>query len=160
MYKSRSKVVRIFNDIKLSWSKFKKLFCGARIKLQSDKKIQDLVSIYNEYTIRQRHLQTLMKGICKIINNIALPIMSSLFLFREKVHNILNFQILSKSLKRKVRNTLETVSYTSPFFCANLLESYKSRISLHAFIAKWRKWNAEICECRLRKHDRGKLGFI
>ena len=153
-------MVRTFKDIKLSWSKLKKLLYRATIKLQSDKKIQDLVSIYKEYIIRQRNLQTLMKGICKIINNIALPIMSSLFLFREKVHNILNFQILSNSLKRKVRYTLETVSYTSPFFSANLLQSYKSRISLHAFIAKWRKWNAEICECRLRKHDRGKLGFI
>ena len=44
-----------------------------------------------------------MMEIYKIINNIVLPIMNSLFLFRESVRNIRDFQILSTSAKKTVR---------------------------------------------------------
>ena len=58
----------------------------------------------------KKKLQTLMIKIYKIINNIAPPIMNSLFLFRENVHNIRNFQILSNNTKKTVKYGFETVS--------------------------------------------------
>ena len=45
---------------------------------------KSLVSNHNEITIHQRNLQVLMTEIYKIINHIALPIMSSLFEIRVK----------------------------------------------------------------------------
>ena len=51
-------------------------------------------------------MQTLWIEIYKIINNIALPIMNSLFLFRENEH-----QIISNSTETTVRHGLETVLY-------------------------------------------------
>ena len=51
-------------------------------------------------------MQTLWIEIYKIINNIARPIMNSLFLFRENEH-----QIISNSTETTVRHGLETVLY-------------------------------------------------
>ena len=84
--------------------------------------------------------------------------MNSLFFFRENVHKIRNFQILSNDKKKTVRYGFETVSYRSPFLWANLPQDYKSQTSLHAFKAKRRKWNAEIC--RIYKRYEVNLGFI
>ena len=79
-------------------------------------------------------MQTLWIEIYKIINNIALPIMNSLFLFRENEH-----QIISNSTKPTVRHGLETVLYWSPFIWANLPQICKSQTSLHAFKGRIRK---------------------
>ena len=46
--------------------------------------LKSLLSNHNEITIHQRNLQVLMTEIYKIINHIALPIMSSLFEIRVK----------------------------------------------------------------------------
>ena len=47
-----------------------------------------------------------------------------------------------------------------PSYGQILPQDYKSQNSSHAFKGKIRKWNAEICECRLLKHYEGNLGFI
>ena len=54
-----------------------------------------------------------MIKIYNIMNNIAPPFMTHLFSFRENVHDIWNFQILSNSIHKKVRSGLETVLYLS-----------------------------------------------
>ena len=50
--------------------------------------------------------------------------MNSLFFFRENVHKIRNFQILSNNKKKTVRYGFETVSHRSPFLWANLPQDY------------------------------------
>ena len=101
-----------------------------------------------------------MIEIYEIIDNITPLIIDSLFLFRENVHNIRNFQIVSSSTNKTVRYRFETVSYRSLFLWGNLPQDYKSQTSLIVFKAKLRNWNAGICECRLCKHYEGNLGFI
>ena len=64
---------------------------------------KSLVSNHNEITIHQRNLQALMTEIYKIINHIALPIMSSLLEVRENTHNTRYFQVLSSESRRTVK---------------------------------------------------------
>ena len=87
---------------------------------------QDLISNYKECIIHERNAQILLIEIYKIFNNIAPPNIGSLFLSRENVHNIRNFQILSNSTKKRVGYGLETVSYRSSVLWANLPPEYKS----------------------------------
>ena len=54
---------------------------------------------------------SLMIEIYKIINQIAPPIMNSLFVFRENMHNVRNYQILSSNTRKTVRYSFETISY-------------------------------------------------
>ena len=96
----------------------------------------------------------------KIIHQIAPPIMNSLFVFRENMHNIRNYKILSNNVRKTVRHALETILYRSPFLWANLLQEYKSQKSLSAFKKKIRQWNGEICVCRLCKVYKPNIGFI
>ena len=100
-----------------------------------------------------------MSELYKSINKIAPPVMNFLFLFRENVHNIRTFQILSNSTNKTVSYDL-TVLYRSPFSGTNLLQGYKSKTSLHVIKVKIRKWNAENSACRLCKHFEGNLSFI
>ena len=70
---------------------------------------KSLLSNHNEITIHQRNLQVLMTEIYKIINHIALPIMSCLLEIRENTHNTRYFQVLSNESRRTVNYVLETV---------------------------------------------------
>ena len=85
-----------------------------------------LLNKFNEFSVHQRNLQTLMIELYKIIHQIAPPIMNSLFVFRENTHNIRNYQILSNNVRKTVRYGLETKLYKSLLFLANLPQEYKS----------------------------------
>ena len=98
-----------------------------------------LLNKFNEFSVHQRNLQTLMIELYKIIHQIAPPIMNSLFVFRENTHNIRNYQILSNNVRKTVRYGLETILYRSPFLWANLPQEYKLQKSLSApFFAQQR----------------------
>ena len=56
-----------------------------------------LLDKFNEFSVHQRNLQTLMIELYKITHQIVPPIMNSLFVFHENLHNIRNFQILSNN---------------------------------------------------------------
>ena len=113
-----------------------------------------------EFSIHQRHLQTLMIELYKIIHQIAPPIMNPLFIFRENTHNICYYQILSNNVRKTVRYGLKNILYRSPFLWPNLPQEYKSQKSLSAFKRKIRQWNGEICVCRLCKVYEPNIGFI
>ena len=53
-----------------------------------------------------------MIEIYKIVNQITPLIMNSLFAFRENVHNIRNYQIISNNIRKTVRYGLETVFHS------------------------------------------------
>ena len=61
---------------------------------------KSLLSNHNEITIHQRNLQVLMTEICKIIEQIAPPILSSLSEISENTHNTRYFQVLSNESRR------------------------------------------------------------
>ena len=96
----------------------------------------------------------------KITHQIAPPIMNSLFVFHDNMHNIRNHHILSKDIRKTVRYDLETILYRSPFLWANLPQEYKLQKSISAFKRKIRQWNSEICVCRLSKFYKPNIGFI
>ena len=81
---------------------------------------KSLLSNHNEITIHQRNLQVSMTEIYKIINQIAPPIMSSLFEICENTHNTRYSQVLSNESRRTVNYGLETICYRPPFLWANL----------------------------------------
>ena len=119
-----------------------------------------LLNKFNEFSVHQRNLQTLMIELYKIIHQIAPPIMNSLFVFRENTHNIRNYQILSNNVRKTVRYGLETIFCRSHFLWANLPQAYKLQKSLSAFKRKMRQWNGEICVSRLCKVYEPNIGFI
>ena len=97
---------------------------------------KSLLSNHNEITIHQRNLQVLMTEIYKIINHIALPIMSCVLEIRENTHNTRYFQVLSNESRRTLSYCLETICYRAPFLWANLLPEYKLANSLNIFKRK------------------------
>ena len=105
---------------------------------------KSLVSNHNELTIHQRNMQILMTEIYKVINDIALPIMSSLFEIRENIHNTRYFQVLSNE---------------SPLL-ANLPPQYKPAKFLNIFKRKIKKWKGKNCPCRLCKTYIRELCYI
>ena len=70
--------------------------------------LKSLLSNHNEITIHQRNLQVLMTEIYKIINHIALPIISYLFEIRENTHNTRYFQVHSNESRRTINYGLES----------------------------------------------------
>ena len=97
---------------------------------------KSLLLNHNEITIHQRNLQVLMTEIYEIINQIALPIMSSLFEIRENTHNTRYFQVLSNESSRTGNYGLQTICYRAPFLWANLPPEYKLTNSLNIFKRK------------------------
>ena len=65
--------------------------------------------------LHQRNLQVLMTEIRKIINHIALPVMSSLFEINENTYNTRHFQVLSNESRRSVKYGLGTICCRAPF---------------------------------------------
>ena len=72
----------------------------------------------------------------KIINRIALPMMSSLFEIREITHNTRYFQVLSNESRRTINYGLETICYITPFLRTNPPQEYKLANSLNIFKRK------------------------
>ena len=92
-----------------------------------------LLDKYNELSIHQRNLQTLMIELYKIIHQIAPPIINSLFVFCENTHNIRIYQILPNNVRKTVRYALKTFLYRSLFLWASLPQEYKLQKCLNAF---------------------------
>ena len=66
-----------------------------RISYKDQKtRYQNLLETHNELTVHQRNLQVLMTEINKIVNDVAPPIMKSLFLSFEVTHILEIFQVL------------------------------------------------------------------
>ena len=76
-------------------------------------------------TIHQRNLELLMIEVSKIINGYAPPIMDNLFIFRENVNNLRNFQIIQNKNKK---TGSETISYRTSLLWANLQRNTDSQI--------------------------------
>ena len=115
---------------------------------------------HHDFSILQRNLQVLMTEIYKIVNDIAPPIMNSLFTFRLNQHNLRNFQELSTEKRNAANYGLETVTYRAPVLWAKLPSEYKLAGSLTAFKSKIKSWKCEICACRLCKEYQLSLGYI
>ena len=64
---------------------------------------ETLLRNINDITVQQRNLQILLTEVCKIIKGEAPAIMKNLFIFREKIHNIRNSQIIANENKNTVR---------------------------------------------------------
>ena len=71
-----------------------------------------------------------MTEVYKIVKGEALAIMKNIFIFRENIHNIKNFQIIGNENKNTVRYGLETIYYRTPYLWASLPEEYKQHISV------------------------------
>ena len=56
----------------------------------------------------------------KIFNGFALRIMENLVVFRENVHNIRNFQVISNKNINTKKYGLETICHGTPFLWVNL----------------------------------------
>ena len=121
---------------------------------------KSLLSNHDEITINQRNLQVLITEIYKIINDIAPPIISSLFEILENTHNTRYFQVLSNESRRIVNYGLETIRYRAPFLWANLPPEYKLANSLNVLKRKIKNWKGENCPCRLCKTYVRELGYI
>ena len=78
-----------------------------------------------DITVHQRNLEVLVTEVYKIINWEAPAIMRNLFIFREKICNIRNFQIIANEDKSTVRYVLETICYRTHYLWASFPEEYK-----------------------------------
>ena len=72
---------------------------------------ETLLQNINDITVHQRNLQILMTEVYKIIKGEAPAIMKNLFIFRENIHNIRNFQIIANENKTTVRYGLDTIYF-------------------------------------------------
>ena len=86
-----------------------------------------------DITVHQRNLQILITEVYKIIKGEAAAIMKNLFMSRENVHNIRNFQIIANENKKTGTYGLETMCYRTPYLWASLLEEYKHQNSVGKF---------------------------
>ena len=77
-----------------------------------------------------------MAEVYKIIKGEPPTIMKNLFLFRENIHNIRNFQIIANENKNTVRYGLETICYRIPYLWVSLPEKYKRQNSVGKFKEK------------------------
>ena len=63
---------------------------------------ETLLQNYKDITVHQRNLQILMIEVYKIFKREVLAIMKKLYIFRENIHNIRNFQIIANENKNTV----------------------------------------------------------
>ena len=98
---------------------------------------------------KQRNLQVLMNVIYKILNDIAPPIMKSLFQFR-----------INQYKRNTVIYGLEILTYRVPAIQTKLSPKYVHVTSLDEFKPKIKSWKCEICPCRLCKNYKPNLGYI
>ena len=121
---------------------------------------ETLLQNINDITVHQINLQILMTEVYKIIKAEAPAITKNLFIFRENIHNIKNFQIIANENKNTVRYGLDTICYRTPYLWASLPEEYKHLNSVRKFKEKIKKWKCETCVCRLCRTYEQNLGFI
>ena len=86
--------------------------------------------------------------------------MKNLFIFRENIHNVRNFQIIANENKNTVRYSLEAICYRTPYLCAILPEENKNENSVAKFKEKIKNWKCETCICGLCSTYEQKLRFI
>ena len=120
------------------------------------------ITYNDQQTVLNLSYQITMKSLYtkETLNDIAPPIMSSLFEIRENTHNTRYFQVLSNESRRTVNYDLETICYRAPFLWANLPPEYKLANSLNIFKRKIKNWKRENCPCRLCKTYVRELGYI
>ena len=66
-----------------------------------------------------------MNEIYKMVNDVALPIMKSIFQFRLNQYNLRSFQELSTEIRNTVNYVLETLTHRAPTIWAKL-DKFKS----------------------------------
>ena len=74
---------------------------------------------YNDFSVHQVNLQTVMKEICKSINQNSPPVMNLLIVIRENAFSICNYQVLSSNDRGTVRYGLPTILYSLFFMWRN-----------------------------------------
>ena len=113
------------------------------ITVDKESDFQTLLENRNQRTIHQRNLPALMIEVYKIIEGYAPPIMENLLVFRENVHNIRNFQVISKKYIKTARNGLEIIRHRTPFW-ANLPIDIKLATSLSDFKTKMKRLEMQL----------------
>ena len=125
---------------------------------ETNKEFQQILREKNETTIHQKNLQVLMTEVYKIVNDIASPIINSLFNFRTNIHNIRKFQGIFTENRKTVKYGIETATYRAPFLWANLQSEYRTAKSLDELKSKIKTWKCDFCPCRLCKNYIQNLG--
>ena len=69
-----------------------------------------------------------MNEFYKIVKREALTIMKNLFISRENIHNVRNFQIIANENNNTVTFGLETICYRTPYLWVSLPEEINIRI--------------------------------
>ena len=77
-----------------------------------------------------------MTEIHKIVNDVAPPIMKSLFQLHLNQYNLINFQELSIEIRNTVKYVLETLTYSEPAIWAKFPSTYVLATSLDKFESK------------------------
>ena len=118
--------------------------------------------LQNNREIRSHHknIQSLMIEIFKIKNELAPPIMDSMFERRNEPYNFRNFQEFLTKKKRTVYYGLETFIYRSPQLWSLVPENIKEVDSLEIFKREVKNWICDDCPCRLRKPYLQNIGFL
>ena len=120
----------------------------------------NLLQRNNDLSIHHRNIQCLMIEIFKIKNNLAPPIMTTMFTERENHYNLRHFQEFVTKRKRTTRYGLETLSYRSPKLWTMLQEKLKNLTSLNLSKSNIKQWICNECPCRLCRQYIPNLGFI
>ena len=132
--------------------------------------------IYNDYelpfdiilednkqkSIHEKEIQLLNQAIeiYKFQAGLTPPIMSDLFVTRENIYNLRNFQELEYSLKRTVKFGTETISYRGPQIWNLIPERLRTLETLNKFKKEIKSWKCDACPCRMCKTYIQRVGFI
>ena len=121
---------------------------------------ESLLQNYKEICSHHKNIQSLKIDILKIKNELAPPIMDSMFERRNKSYNLHNFQQFFTEIKLTVHYDLETLSYWSPQLWSLLPENIKEVQSFEIFKRKVKNWIFNDCLCRLCKPYLQNIGFL
>ena len=100
------------------------------LRLVLDDHVSDFEALLrrsNDVSYHHRNIQMLMVEFYKIKNELAPPIMDSMFNRRNITYNFRNLQEFQSEIKRTVFNGLETLSYRAPQLWTLLPEEFKQR---------------------------------
>ena len=132
-----------------------------RIILNDDiNNFETLLQNNNDICNHHKNIQTMMIEIFKIENELAPPIMESMFEKRPTNYSLRNFQEFLTERKRTVHYGLETLSYRSPQLWSLLPQNIKESESIEIFKKKVKDWICEDCPCRLCKPYVQNIGFL
>ena len=119
-----------------------------------------LLQNYKDICSHHKSIQSLKIDIFKIKNELAPPIMNSMFERRNKSYNLHDFQQFFTEIKITVHYGLETLSYWSPQLWSLLPENIKEIQSFEIFKRKVKNWIFNDCLCRLCKPYLQNIGFL